>query len=231
MLSQKTINLTLVVSQVIFTTAAKLVGRWHNIAMIFQMVILGSVHTSLVMGQNTACNIIALVTLLNGQHKGIEKIVESEASKATAKDNYAAKKKKLQEFIEKQTLKNIVLKSYRKDVESIGGVAWTKSIVEMKKDFTQDHGVTILQTMHNDTDLGKVVANHLSGSSIITTVALKQAATAAARPVCVVASGTMFCVVNTIIGCKMAYMATKGQGRLGHSTTQSSCMGNHDPVS
>ena len=55
-----------------------------------------------------------------------EKIAVSEASKAMAKDNHAAKKKKSQEFIEKQTLDNIVLKSDRKDVESIGGVSWSK---------------------------------------------------------------------------------------------------------
>ena len=49
-----------------------------------------------------------------------------EASKATARDNHTAKKKKLQEFIEKQTLENIVLKIDTKDVESIGGVSWSK---------------------------------------------------------------------------------------------------------
>ena len=83
---------------------------------------------------------------------------------------------------------------------------------EMKKDFIRDNGVTILQTMCNGADLGKVIANHLSGSSIITAIASTSAKkkTAASIPVCVVALGTMFCVVNTIIGCKMAYMATKG---------------------
>ena len=80
-------------------------------------------------------------------------------------------------------------------MESIGGVSWSKFTVEMKKDFIQDNGVTTIpQTMRNGADLRKLIANHLSGSSIITAIASTSAKkkTAAAIPVCVVALGTMF---------------------------------------
>jgi hypothetical protein len=93
------------------------------------------------------------------------------AAKAKALSAHAEKQKKLQEFVDRQKLDKIVLTSGRKDVQTLAGMPWNNFTASMKKSFMKDNKVAILQTMHNNTDLGKVVANHLNGDEITIAVA------------------------------------------------------------
>ena len=131
----------------------------------------------------------------------------------TGKVSAAEKKKKLQEFVDKQTLENIVLTSDKKDVASLAGYPWKNLTVDMKKSFMKDNNIVTPQTMRTNEHLGKVVANHLNSGDITISVASTAAKkkNADGIPACITQMlGTMIRVINTIIGCQVAYKATKG---------------------
>ena len=132
---------------------------------------------------------------------------------AAGKVSAADKKKKLQEFIDKQTLDNIVLTNDKKDVATLAGIPWTNLTVDMKKSFMKDNNIVTPQTMRTNNHLGKVVANHLNSVDITISVASTAAKKKNAEgiPACITQmTGTMIRVINTIVGCQAAYKATKG---------------------
>ena len=138
---------------------------------------------------------------------------EMEAAKTKGKETAAEKKKKLQAFVEKQSLENIVLTHDKKDVASLAGVPWYNITVDTKKSFMKDHGVAIPHTMRNNSELGKVIANHLHGGDITISVASTAAKKKndATIPTCLTQIlGTMIRIINTIVGCQAAYKAMKG---------------------
>ena len=125
------------------------------------------------------------------------------------------KKSDLVVFAERQTLDTIVLTKDGKDVETIGGVAWSKLLKDARKAFMAKHKIQIPQTMRNASMLGAVVANWMNSAdyraTVVSAVTKKTGGKkpAANKPACLEADGTMFRVVNTIISCKKAYMETK----------------------
>jgi hypothetical protein len=141
------------------------------------------------------------------------KEVEKTAAKAKAQSAHAEKQKKLQEFVDRQKLDKIVLTSNRKDVQTLAGIPWNNFTASMKKSFMKDNKIAIPQTMRNNTDLGKVVANHLNGDEITIAVASTAAKKKKAADVPTFITqmmGTMIRLINTIVGCQAAYKATKG---------------------
>ena len=159
-------------------------------------------------GNIAACSSLPAAT---GQQQ--VRIEMTEAAKTKGKETAAEKKLKLQAFVEKQSLENIVLTRDKKDVATLAGAPWHTLTVDMKKSFMKDNGVAIPHTMRTNTDLGKVVANHLHGSDITIAVASTAAKKKndATIPTCITQMvGTMIRVINTIVGCQAAYKATKG---------------------
>ena len=131
----------------------------------------------------------------------------------SGKVSTAESKKKLQEFVDKQTVDNIVLTSDKKDVATLASYPWAKLTVDMKKSFMKDNNIVIPQTMRTNEHLGKVVANHLNSGNITISVASTAAKkkNADGIPACITQMlGTMIRVINTIVGCQVAYKATKG---------------------
>jgi hypothetical protein len=133
--------------------------------------------------------------------------------KRKRESNTAKKKTDMVIFAERQELDNIVLTKDGKDVETIGGVAWTNMLKDAKKAFMSKHKIQIPQSMRNE--LGRVVANWMNSSdyrasiaSVVTKKTGGKKKAAATKPVCLTADGTMYHVVNTIISCKTAYMET-----------------------
>ena len=77
------------------------------------------------------------------------------------------------------------------------------------------NSIVRLHSMCNGGKLGKVVANWINSASyreMIGAVVKKKApglTAAATRPTCITMDSTLFCIINTIVACKMAFMATK----------------------
>jgi len=140
-------------------------------------------------------------------------------AKSIAKQNKetaaAKKKKEMEEFATKQTLDNIEFTTDNKDVLKIGGVPWTKLLVKAKKAFCTANNIPIPQNMRNGDQIGKVIANWVNSAeyreSVQDRVSKKAGGkkAAATKPACLELVGTMFRVVNCIISCKAAFMATK----------------------
>ena len=143
--------------------------------------------------------------------------VDSKLELKRKRESDTSKKKiDLVTFAERQTLDNIVLTKDGKDVETLGGVAWSKLLKDAKKAFIVKNKIQIPQAMRNAAMLGAVVANWLNSTdyrAAIVSVTKKNGGSkkqaAATKPACLLADGTMYRVVNTIISCKKAYMETK----------------------
>lgn len=155
----------------------------------------------------------------NGEYAIITTVDMNEEKKSTTKatrETAASRKKKdMIDFVSKQRIDNIVLNSDNTDVESVGGVSWTKLTVDAKREFAKVNNISVPQTMRTGADLGKVVANWINSSGyrdMIAAVVKKKApgsTAAATKPTCITIESTLFRVINTIVACKVAFMATK----------------------
>ena len=135
------------------------------------------------------------------------------AGRATHETAASRKKKEMIEFVSKQRIDNVVLNSDNTDVDSLGGVSWSKLTVDAKREFAKVNNISVPQSMRTGADLGKVVANWINSTGyreMIATVVKKKApgsTAAATKPTCITMESTLFCVVNTIFARKVAFMA------------------------
>ena len=81
---------------------------------------------------------------------------------------------------------------------------------ELKKEFMKKNKIQLSQALRNAADLGKNVANHMNAKSFKEQVkAPLKSKSPATKPLCITEDGTLFCVINTIIGNKECYIKTK----------------------
>ncbi len=108
------------------------------------------------------------------------------------------------------TLDNVVLNTSQDDVESLGPRKWCDMSAELKKEFMKKNKIQLSRALQNAADLGKNVANHLNAKSFKEQLkAPLKSKSPATKPLCITEDGTLFCVINTIIGNKECYIKTK----------------------
>ena len=126
------------------------------------------------------------------------KVAAPAAGRTTRETAASRKKKEMIEFVSKQRIDNVILNSDNTDVDSLGGVSWSKLTVDAKREFAKVNNISVPQSMRTGADLGKVIANWINSigyREMVVAVVKKKApgsTTAATKPTCITTELTLF---------------------------------------
>ena len=114
-------------------------------------------------------------------------MINREAETGEKETAMSKKNKEMIEFVERQTIDNVVLNSDKSDVVTLGGRPWAQLTVKAKKAFLRTIKVMIPQNKRTSKELGSVVANWINSQSIrsaVGAVIAQKKTSAATKPLC-----------------------------------------------
>lgn len=131
-------------------------------------------------------------------------------AKLTKQQKTEQKQQRMQ-LLRTMTTEAVVLNDAGDDVESIGGINWSKLGKEEKLVFIQANKISTSQALRNTADLGKNIANHINAGSFQNHIKskIKQKKADITKPLCITKAGTMWRLGNTLLKYKESYIALR----------------------